>query len=263
MGWRAGRAIIVPGFILIASAAHAGQLDWKRGVDWVPGFEQGSTINNPGPAAGGSFVWRYESIDGGGSLGSLDPWYRRERELLKWDGLWWETGVGAWSRGDDASPPIMQDRIIHNLHTSAYQHTPVVSWINPLGDGTQVEVSGSLTLRWTGVEGLGFPVDVDVVVAFEDASTGEITPLFSGTYSKPIQGPSVNDEVLIPIELSGALTFDAGDALLVTHRGHDAFGPAGMWVTVFDDVNLTLVPTPGSVALLGVAGLLIGFRRKR
>ncbi len=238
-------------------------MQWQRGVDWTPGLTQGGTVNNPGPAAGGSFVWKYESVTGGGTLSSLDPWYRHERTLLKWDEQWWNTGAGAWSAGDNFSPPVMQDRIIHNLHTTTFQHTPVVSWVNPLGDGAEIEVTGSLTLRWTGSGGLGFPVDVDVIIAFDDASSGQITPLFAGTYSKPNAGPSINDQVVIPIVLSGPVTFDDGDALLVSHRGHSAFGPVGMWVTVFDDVNLTMVPSPGSLVLLAAAGLVIGFRRRR
>jgi hypothetical protein len=228
----------------------------------VPGSVQGGTQNNPGPAAGG-LVWRYEAITGGGSLASGNPWYLGARDLLKWDGLWWQTGAGAWAAGEDLSPPIMQDRMIHNLHTTTFNQTPTVSWVNPLGDATEVEVSGSVTLRWSGKNGMGFPVDVDLVLAFFDASSGQLTPLMANTYSKPTAGPSINDEVLIPISVGGSLVFDTNDALILTHRGREAFGPTGMWVTVFDDVSLTLVPTPGSAALLAVAGLAIGTRRRR
>lgn len=263
MGRGIGRAALAAGLWLGTSAAFAGPVTWDRSGDWAPGTIQGSTQNNPGPAAGGPFVWRYESIQGGGSLASADPWYLKPRELMKWDGTWWQTGSGAWSNGDDMSPPVMQDRMIHNLHATTFEQTPVVSWVNPIGDGAEVAVSGSVTLRWSGKGGLGHPVDVDVVLAFLDASSGQITPLLASTFSKPNLGPSINDEVLIPMNLQGTLTFDQGDTLVLTHRGRDSFQPLGMWVTVFDDINLTLVPTPGAAALLGIAGLVLGVRRKR
>lgn len=248
--------------LLLACTAHAGQVVWQRTNDWTPGVVQGSTTNNPGPAHGVPAVWKYEWTQGG-PLGSSNPWYAQPRTTSKWDQLWWQTGTGAWTSDDDSGPPIMQDRIIHNLHTSTYDSVPVVSWINPMGDGTQVNVSGSLRLRWSGGQGLGFPVDVDVVVGVQDAFSGIVTPLLSGTFSKPSGVPSVNEELLISVDGKGSVTLDAGDMIIVTHRAREAFGPIGMWATVFDDVSITLVPAPGAAAFFGLAGLIAGTRRRR
>ena len=249
--------------VLATASLHAGEINWHRQSDWVPGVSQGGTQNNPGPAAGGSFVWKYEWVQGGGPLGSATPWHRQPRQTMKWDGLWWSTGQGAWASDDDGSPPVMQDRIIHNLHTTTFGRTPVVSWTNPYGASTQIDLGGSLRLRWSGNNGLGYSVDVDVFMAIEDAVTGELTTILSNTYSKPTPEPSVNEEVVIPIPSTGLLTFDPGDRLILTHRGHNAFGPLGMWVSMFDNVQMTLVPTPGAAALFGVAGLALIGRRRR
>lgn len=259
--WRFG-AMCAP-VVLASAAVHAGEITWHRSSDWVPGAQQGSTQNNPGPAAGGSFVWKYEWAQGGGPLGSANPWYAQPRQTMKWDGLWWQTGAGAWVRDDETSPPIMQDRLIHNLHTSTFDTTPVVTWTNPLDVAAEVSFGGSLTLRWSGKNGLGYAVDVDVLLAIEDGATGALTPLISQTFSKPTPGPSINDEVQIPVEFPSSVVFGAGDRLILTHRGRESFGPLGMWVTVLDDVQMTLVPAPGSFALIGLAGAVVARRRRR
>lgn len=263
MGRTLTGAVMAPLALVVTCAAQAGPVVWQRTTDWVPGVVQGGTLNNPGPAQGSSAgVWKYEWTQGG-PLGSANPWYAQPRTTSKWDELWWQTGMGAWTADDDSSPPIMQDRIIHNLHTTTYDGVPVVSWINPMGDGVLVDVGGSLRLRWSGGGGLGFPVDVDVVVAVEDASAGIVTPLFSGTFSKPTGLPSINDELVIPIGVTGSVALDTDDRIIVSHRAREAFGPIGMWATVFDEVSITLVPSPGAMALLGLAGLLAGARRRR
>jgi hypothetical protein len=156
----------------------------------------------------------------------------------------------------------MQDRIIHNLHTSTFDVAPVVTWTNPLGDHTQVDVTGSLRLRWTGRDGIGKPVDVDLMLGMYDASLGVITPLLASTYSKPTSEPSFEEEIVIPLDLA-SIMLDAGDEIMLTHRGHNPFGPQGMWVTVFDGgMNITLVPAPGAAAVLGLAGIA-ALRRRR
>lgn len=255
------RVLAAPAAALVVASAADAQFQWNRTSDWVPGVAVGSTVGNPGPGPGGPVVWKYEFVSGG-PLGSANQWFEQPRQLLKWDDAWWSTGQPAWSKGDDLSPPVQQDRIIHNLHTSTYADIPVLSWINPLGDGAQINVDGSVRLRWTGNGGLGFPVDVDFVVAKFDASAGTVSPLFSDTFSKPTPSATIEEEIIIQIGLS-ELVFDENDALVISHRGREAFGPMGMWVTVFDQgLNLSLVPTPGVATLLGLAGLALARRRR-
>ncbi len=254
-------ALVASAMTVAALPAMAGGVGWNRNTNWVPGTSQGSSQGNPGPGPGGGFVWRYEWTNGG-PLDSGDPWYLEPRNLSTWDASWYATNMGAWSKGDNVSPPIMQDRSIHNLHTSTYADIPVLSWINPLGEGTLIDITGSLRLRWSGGGGIGFPVDVDVVLAVFNVGTQTTTPLLSQTYSKPTPMPTIEEEITIPLNFLG-LNFDTYDQLILTHRGRVSFGPLGLWVSIFDEeMNLTLVPSPGTAALLGLAGLA-AMRRRR
>lgn len=263
MGRLPNGALVASVTLWTSSIACAGQLTWQRQTDWSPGLNQGSSANNPGPAAGGPGVWMYEWTQGG-PLGSVNPWYVQPRNLAKWDQLWWNTGQGAWTAGDNVSPPMLRDRITHNLHSTTFADIPVVSWINPMGDGAQVTVGGSVVLRWSGKNGLGYPVDVDVFVGLQNALSGLVTPLFSGTFAKPTGSASINEETVIPLNISTVLTVNTNDRIILTHRGRDPFGPLGMWVTLFDSgMTITLVPTPGTAALLGLAGAALAVRRRR
>jgi hypothetical protein len=255
-------AVSVAAFVPVCPALAGEVKTWNRDSDWHPGLTPGSTVGNPAPGSIGPLAWRYESTSGG-PLGSVNPWYTQPRTLLKWDDQWWATGQGAWAGNDDISPAVMQDRIIHNLHTSTYANIPVVSWINTMGDGTLVDISGSMRLRWTGGGGVGFPVDVDLVLARQNILTGATTLLYAQTLSKPTPSPSVEEEMLIPFDFAD-VSFDQNDTLILTHRGREAFGPLGMWVTVFDQgMTVTLVPTPGAVTAIGMAGLALTRRRRR
>lgn len=260
MGAKSILGLAAAGLLVSAGAASAQQ--WNRNLEWTPGTSPGSSGGNPGPGQGGQAIWGYQAVTGGGALGSASAWYERSRSRLEWDDQWWNTGSSAWATGDDLSPPVMQDRIIHNLHTSTFDAVPMVSWTNPLAGSTQVDVTGSLRLRWTGNDGIGMPVDVDLMLGLYDASLGVTTPLLAHTYAKPTAAPTFEEEVVIPVAFPGLL-LDAGDEIVLTHRGRESFGPRGMWVTVFDGgMNITLVPAPGAAAVLGMAGLAAVRRRR-
>lgn len=261
MPMREKRVAVLVGLGGLIAAGTASAQVWNRALNWTPGTVAGTSVGNPGPGPGGADVWGYESVSGS-ALGSAGAWYDQPRTPLTWDPQWWNTGVGAWTAGDDKSPPIMQDRFIHNLHTSTFDSVPMVTWNNPLGDGTAVDVTGSLRLRWTGNGGIGMPVDVDLMLGLYDASSGITSPLLAQTYAKPTPAPSFEEEIVIPLEFTNIM-LDAGDQIVLTHRGREAFGPQGMWVTVFDGgMNITLVPAPGAAAVLGMAGLA-ALRRRR
>jgi hypothetical protein len=251
-------ALCAPVAVLAAAGgAEAGIAGWQRAADWVPGVEQGSTTNNPSPVFGQP-VWQYE-VGHGGALGSQNPWYSQPSQLLSWDGGWWATGWGVWSKNDDTSPPILAGRMVHNVHPSTYDDVPIVRWRNPLGNNAHIGINGTLTVNWNGVNGLGRPVDVDVVIAKYNAALNSTSILFSNTVSKPHPFPSVGDSILLPVNLTN-ITMNSGDSLVISERGRNSVGPLGAWVNLYD--SLTIVPAPGSAALLGLAGL-IGARRRR
>lgn len=258
-------ALGAPALVLWAApATHAQYLpghSWHRSSDWVPGGNQGSSLNNPSPDGQGNPSWRYEWATGG-PLGSESPWYTQPGNLMTWDAAWWSTGFGVWSGGgDDINPPIFHHRLTHNLLDTTYARVPVVQWVNPTGDGAAVDIAGSLRVVWTGPGFLGSPVDVDVVLALHDASEGTTSPLFSTTLSKPIGSDTVGDQIILPISLN-SVAFDADDSILVSMRGHDSFAPYGRWIDMYDDLTITLVPAPGAAALLGLAALTMGRRRR-
>jgi MYXO-CTERM domain-containing protein len=257
-----GLALCAPlGLLMSATAVQAGVVtSWTRATDWVNGIAQGSTQNNPSPV-GGMPTWQYEVVHGG-ALGSANPWYAQTGSLMTWDPAWYHTGWGVWSNGNDLNPPILPGRLIHNVHTSTFADIPLVRWLNPFGAGAQITVAGTLTINWNGVNGLGRPDDVDVVIARRNASDGSTSILYSTTVTKPQPFPSVGDSVMLPISLTHVV-IGPGDSIVFTERGRQGLGPLGAWVNMYDAVTITAVPGPGSLALLGLGGLVAGRRRRR
>jgi hypothetical protein len=181
---------------------------------------------------------------------------------MTWDPAWYQTGWGVWSKGDNLNPPILAGRLIHNVHPSTYNDIPLVRWMSPLGDGGHVNVAGSLTVNWNGVNGLGRPVDVDVVIAQIHGIGGPATILFSATVSKPHPFPSVGDSINLPVSLAN-IALGASDSIVFSHRGHNSVGPLGAWVNLYDSVVISPVPAPATAGLLAFGGLLAAKRRRR
>ena len=251
---RAGAVLAVA-----AGSAQATQV-WQRATDWVPGTIAGATVNNPSPV-GGVPAWQYEVTQGGG-LGSLNPWYKQPSQMMTWDPAWYATGWGVWSNGNDLNPPVLPSRLVHNVHTSVYNDIPVVRWLYPFGVAQPVDVTGTLTVNWNGVNGLGRPDNVDVVIAKHSAVGNITTILYSTTAVKPNPFPSVGDSVFLPISLIG-VSMNAGDSLIFTHRGQNALGPLGAWINLYDNLNVSTIPSPGAAGVLGMAGLLAARRKRR
>ena len=245
----------VGGVAVMAGTASATQ-GWHRATDWVPGTVQGSSINNPS-TVGGAATWQYESVRGGG-LGSVNPGYAQSSSLMTWDSNWYNTGWGVWSKGDNLNPPVLPGRMVHNVDASVWDDVPLVRWLSPLGNGSQIDITGTLTVNWNGVNGVGRPVNVDVIIARHIAATNSNVLLFSSTVSKPNPFPSVGDSRLLPVSLLG-ITLNAGDSIMISQRGQNAVGPLGAWVNLYDDISISsAVPAPGAAGLLSMAGLQLG-----
>ncbi|MFG0285440.1 MAG: hypothetical protein ACF8R7_13570 [Phycisphaerales bacterium JB039] len=246
-----------------ASAQYTVGDQWLRAVDFQPGDTHGSVSGNPGPGFDGMPVWKYEIAHGGGGLGSGNEWFRQPTTMMTWDSEWWDIGEGAWSLGDDANPPVFRDRMTHNYMRWNYENVPLVRWMNPGGDDMRVSVTGDYNVLWSGHQLVGGEMDVELVIAREDASTGEIDVLFSETVSKPTAGLSMGDNVDVPVDLS-MITLGADDSLIFSGRAVDSVTGLGRWVAISDQLTIEVVPIPsaGALGLFGIAGLGAVRRRR-
>lgn len=246
---------------LLAAAGAQARPDYVRSLNWADGTNQGGSVNNPS-TVNGQPVWQYEVAQGGG-LNASDAWYKNPTQLMTWDAGWYQTGWGVWSNGDNANPPILASRLVHNVAAATFNDIPVVRWMNPLGNNTTLDITGSLIVNWNGLNGLGRPDDVDVVIAKYSAALNTTVPILSTTVSKPTPGVSIGDSVLIPVNLLG-ITLSAGDSIVLTERGQTALSPLGAWINMYDGVTFRAVaaPAPASAALLGMGGL-VALRRRR
>ncbi|MFG0285887.1 MAG: PEP-CTERM sorting domain-containing protein [Phycisphaerales bacterium JB039] len=230
---------------------------WVRAEDFRSGVH-GSTALNPGPGFDGRRVWQYEVAHGGARLGTGNEWFRQETSLLTWDRDWWGIESGAWSYGDDTNPPIFANRMTHNIAGGHHEHTPIVRWLNP-GQEMRVSILGSYEILWSGHERVGADVQVELVIAREDAA-GNIDLLFTQVVDKPTPGLSIGDTLSVPVELGSVI--GPGESLLFTACAVDPMAGVGRWVAVEDRLSITVVPAPSSLLLLAV-GLTLALRRHR
>jgi hypothetical protein len=260
--WGAARTSAL--VLALGTAAHAsgdGFFLWQRSLDWVPGTVQGGTANNPGPGQGGSTIWSYEYTQGG-RLGAPDAWYTQPTTAMKWNESWYNTGWRVWSKDGAANPPILPERLIHNVHASTVADIPLVRWMSPLNIATDLSISGDLVVNWNGMNGVGRPVDVDVVIARQDAQRSATTVLFSTTVAKPNPFESVGDLITIPVNLP-QISLNVGDSIIISHRGRHGMEPLGAWVNLYDNLTFSAIPAPGGLGLLVAGGLVMARRRRR
>ena len=125
-----------------------------------------------------------------------------------------------------------------HIAAASWTDIPIVRWLNPAGDSAEVDLAGSLTIKWSGDGGVGSPVDVDVVIAMNDASLGRWNVLFSATVSKPIPQPTIGDEIVLPVSIEG-IALDEGDSIVISHRAVSDSGSAGRWIVLLDDLTIS------------------------
>lgn len=240
----------------LGSAAHADQI-FDRSADWLPGVP-GQTSGSPGP--GGPATWIYEYTSGGGSLADPTPWYSTPSTAMTWDAAWWQSGRGVWSTGDEVSPPIDENRMAHNLAAGANSNVPVIRFRNPLGVTALFDVAGELSVIWDGVNGVGRPTLVDVVIGKQNAAMTSTSILFSDTFDKPNNFASIGDRVDVGINLPD-IELAPGESIIVSHRGRVPVAPGG-WIHLQDNMTITTIPTPGAFTLMALGGL-VAVRRRR
>lgn len=243
---------------IASSSAWAAQYEsgdtWRRWSDWVPGQAAGSSQGNAAPDLRGTPVWRYGVLTGG-NLASDDPWYLREAQLMVWDDEWWgSNGAGVWARdyfgpgadNDNANPPVSQYTIFHDVsaRTHSQGFTAAVDWLNPVGDGAIVNVSGTLNFKWEGAAGAVVSplAPAEAVIAKYDAGQASFETLWSGRVENPNAGlPFGTDAVVgVPLTFAG-LRFDEGDYLRFTLRLDMPETDPSLWLGMGDSFVFRLV----------------------
>ena len=267
--FKRGVLALVAAVVIVVGAAesahgqtYSAEYVWNREADWVPGSVPGLPVGNPAPDALGSPVYGYQWTIGEG-LGSEFPWFENPGVQLVWDDDWFGGGQGAWARADDTNPPIFRNRLTHNLIGSNFDFIPALRWSNPVPGGTVLDITGNLTVLWSGNNFIGAPTDVDVVISVFDPNPDSRVILFAATVSKPIPGLTVGDFVDLDIDLR-RIMLDPEAIVSVSLRGHDRMSGEGRWGVLFDQgLNFTIVPAPGGIVLMsGLAGV-IAWRRRR
>lgn len=232
---------------------------WQRVSDWTvePDSYAGTTEGNPSPDSQGNPVWSYEWTEGGGGLGSADPWYMQPAQQLVWEPDWYDTGVPGWDRADaaangvsqDYSPFIDQNQMSLNLTQdppiSSPDESPLVQWIDPVQQAFEMNIAGTLQVGWQGETG-GYPVDVDLVIAQESAG-GTFNVLFADTVSKPTDD-TTKEFLNVPVNVCALIS--PGDSLIFSLEADGE--SSGNWITLDDGLTLTIVPEPSTLVILGM-----------
>lgn len=270
------RLVILPMAFWISSASaleYAPGVVWDRYADWTPGTTPGSSDGNADDDRNGNPTWLYANLQGGGGLGSATPWFEGTATPQVWDDSW--TGAlsnQAWARAYNgpgepkigANPPITRGNMIHDLsqNTGSWNYKPGILWLNPAGEGSIVNVTGSFTATWNGY-GLAYYPDIPIeyVAAKFDSSSNDFEILYSGRVTNPQVGASYTGvvRVTLPDLNLENLRFDEGDYMIYSIRGDSSYQWPAAWVGLTDSLQITLVsqvPEPSRWATM-LSGVLI------
>jgi hypothetical protein len=244
--------------LVLSTAAQAEQM-WQRSSDWIPGTP-GSVSGTPGPS--GPPIWVYEYTTGGGHRLSSNPWFTTPTQMMVWDDNWYGTNVGVWAAGNDLNPPVDANRLAHNMSSIAHSQAPLIRFNNPNGFGTVFTLAGTLKVVWDGLNGVGYPTPVDVMIGVQDATKSNTNVLLSTTVLKPNNFPSVGDFVTLPVQLTNVM-LAPGESIIVSHRARNSAAPGapGGWIHMHDTISL--VPSPGIASVMGLGALAMMRRRRR
>lgn len=274
--WAAASLLAVVGST--SAASYSPNYVWQRWLDWTPGAVAGSTAGAIDDDLNGGAAWRYGYLSGG-AFDSANPWYSQNSQLAVWDDEWWGSNVGGvWARNyfgpgatnDNANPPIDRYTMWHDVSASthSYAYTSAIDWLNPVGDGAILNISGKLTFQWFGHFSDDSPlVPIEGVVVKYDASTDSFQTLWSGRVTNPTVGSAFSalSTVEVPITFVG-VRFDEGDYLRFTLRADTPESQVPMWLGMRDGMYMRLVsvvPEPSIASMLLVGLAAVGLRCRR
>jgi hypothetical protein len=252
-----------------ANATYEDDFTWRRWYDWVEGSVPGTSVGNAAPDQLGSPVWRYGVLTGT-SLEGTNPWFRNTVQLMVWDDEWWgSNGAGVWARdyfgpgvdNNNANPPISQYTLWHDIsaRTNSFQYTSTVDWLNPVGDGAVLNISGRYTFQWQGAPTeSSSSLPLEAVVAKYDASVNDYVVLWSGRYTNPSEGSELDETSTLSVPLTFVgVQFDEGDFLRFSLRSDAPMADPANWMGMRDEFVMrlvTVVPEP-STYMMFVFGL--------
>jgi len=261
------------------SATYAPNFVWQRWADWTPGAIPGASNGNPDDDQAGTPVWRYGYLTGG-VFNSVDPWFDNSMQPAVWDDVWWGSNVGGvWARNyfgpnvdnDNANPPISRWSLYHDVseRTHSSDYTSAWDWVNPVGHGAILNISGTLKFTWEGHFANSSPLaPIEGIVAKFDSSSGTFSTLWSGTVLNPTAGAALSSAsaVTVPMTFVG-VRFDEGDFLRVTFRADTPESSTPLWLGMADSLYMRLVsvvpePTVFELICVGLA-MVFAVRRLR
>lgn len=247
---------------------------WDRSGDWTGQAVHGSLESNPQSDAASNPAWRYEYVRGDG-LGGADPWYGKIGTPMSADTDWFNNaGIEVWAVADDVLPVVNVAALYHLANDTfdgthgLWEDIPVVRWLNPTGEATDLTVVGELMVGWRNAGSASLPVDV--AIARVNLASGDVTLMYSATVDNPI-----GNTLFLPISFEVPMASD--DSLAITLRATNLLHGTGTYIAMFDDLSIQaaaiepppdapaeLIPEPATVALTALALTALGrYVRKR
>ncbi|MCE5276880.1 MAG: PEP-CTERM sorting domain-containing protein [Planctomycetaceae bacterium] len=229
-----------------ANAAYSYGYVWDRSADFAL-----APITNPDNDSQGNAVWRCAYSTGGSfTYQSGAKWYQQTGTALIWDSSWFGGGA-VWARANDKTPVAWGSAMVYASQSGvSASYAPLVQWINPAGNGTVVEINGTLT-RSTTVGTSNY----DFAAVWYDASANTYTAVAPGSVASTLYSTTS-----IFTFNAVTLTLDAGDFIQFGIKPHAPAG--GDYITMEDNITITYIPEPATVVLLS-AGTVAMLRRRR
>lgn len=230
--------------LLLTSAASAQTVpaQWHRATEWTdPAIAPpGSTLGNPAPDTEANLVWHYEWLPIACCPGPAWAQWNGANAMVSDHDFW--GGSPAWAASEDGGAAIFSSSLLDAYFLAptgnqSFKQKPFVRWENTTNESFEVDVVGTLTVRWLGPPDSVFPTTVNVAIVHLDASAGNAkTPLYLSTVDKPTPGSLQQEDLLLPPVSALGVPIDPGDSLLVSLEALNATGNSNFVYLVDSDL---------------------------